>query len=154
MRIYLIDYVESKARIMSVEAVDKGTNWSCDVKTLRMELGETFFVVLDITRKGPRVFTSLREACDALTVRITREIEAKTEEVRRLYVELEKTQQCGKTDADGRVRDLCADAEHATLCENPSGISGDDGGEEDGEEDRGWQDVNLHPSEQNGAEAS
>jgi hypothetical protein len=134
MRIYLIDYVQNMARIMSVEAVDKDTHWACDLKTLRMELGTSYFVVLDSTRKGPRAFTSLQGACDALIARITKDIEAKSEEVRRLYMELEKTDQCRKADADQRVQGLCGDAEHATLCENPSGKSESEGGERHGEE--------------------
>lgn len=127
---------------MSIEAVDKGTFWSCDRQTARMEFGHGFFFIPElVAKKG--TFSSPRDACADLVGRITREIEVKSEVIRRLYAELEKTREFIAATEQNGIQGLYEDADDATLYEKPGSASEPVGGEDDGEESDGGQGLHL-----------
>ena len=89
MRIYLTRYEFERARIMSMEAVDKGKCWECDRKTARMELSTCFFWAPDLVTKKD-AFTSFEDAVASLEKLITEDIAGRQERIQKLYVQLGK----------------------------------------------------------------
>ena len=94
MKIYLIDYVESNPRIMSIEAVEKETFWLCDRDTAKVEAGGPRFWVPNMVPKGDiSIYLTLEDAVAKLVGMVERDIAKRQDGIQKLYGHIGKLEE-------------------------------------------------------------
>ena len=89
MKIYLTRYGQGQARIVSMDANDKGHHWECEPHSSKLEFGVDMFFIPGLVAKGSKdVFLSMEATVASLKRRIERDITGAQEVIKGLYGQL------------------------------------------------------------------
>ena len=89
MKIYLTRYSEGQARIVSMEAEDKGHHWDCRRGSTKLEFGSDRFWVPELVPQHSKdVFLSLEDAAASLKRRMERDITGAQKVIQGLYSQM------------------------------------------------------------------